>query len=477
MLVCRVMKLPTCLFAAWFIASTVTFLAQPAPQADRHVILVTIDGMRGDYLGEADRYHLGIPNLRRLMHDGSFSARTFSVFPTLTGTAHTSLVTGTGAMKHGILGNNRFDTASWVYRADNPDNYDAQPPYRDHSDIKAATLWSVARAKGLKTAAIGWPQTTGGPIDYRLDIVMAGTGPESHQRTVRAAATTAGGWLDRIERQLGPLQAVDLRMVDHVKALAAAEILKQFRPSLMAVHFALTDSVQHANGPLTPEAFAAMEETDQNIGVLIAGVSASGLSSSTTLIVTGDHGFLPMHTELAINLPLVEAGLITKGADGHPLWTAVVAPNRGLGSVYVKDKTPATQARARQALEKYAALYPRRFRFVERPELDQWSADRDAAFGVEPFPGYVLDARLAPPFAQPHSRAAGHGYRPDTPGMETGLIAWGTGIRAGWVLPVTNTIDVAPTIAMILGLELPDADGTPIVGVFAPKNGSKPESH
>ncbi len=172
------------------------------------------------------------------------------------------------------------------------------------------------------------------------------------------------------------------------------------------MHFALTYTVQHANGPLTPEAFAAMEETDQNIGVLIAGVSASGLSSSTTLIVTGDHGFLPMHTELAINLPLVEAGLITKGADGHPVWTAVVAPNRGLGSVYVKDKTPATQARARQALEKYAALYPRRFRFVERAELDQWAADRDAAFGVEPFPGYVLDARLAPPFAQPPRRQA-----------------------------------------------------------------------
>jgi hypothetical protein len=33
---------------------------------------------------------------------------------------------------------------------------------------------------------------------------------------------------------------------------------------------------------------------------------------------------------------------------------------------------------------------------------------------------------------------------------------------------VTNTIDIAPTIAMILGLELPDADGKPIVGVFTP---------
>jgi predicted AlkP superfamily pyrophosphatase or phosphodiesterase len=469
-----VIKIRTCAPALLLIVLAVTLAAQTVPPGGRHVILVTIDGMRGDYLGDADRYHLGIPNLRRLMREGSFSARTLSVFPTLTGTAHTALITGTGASKHGILGNNRFDATSWVYRADNPDNYDSQPTYRDYSDIKVGTLWSAARAKGLKSAAISWPQTTGGPIDYRLDIITGGTGAESHERITRAAASPAGGWLEKIEKQLGPLQALNLRMADQIKALAAVEILKQFKPSLLAVHFTLTDSVQHANGPFTPEAFAALEETDQNVGDVIAGVSASGLSAATTVFVTGDHGFLPMHTELAINLPLIEAGLITKGSDGHPAWTAVVAPNRGLGSVYVKDKSAATQMKARQALEKYAAIYPRRFRIVERAELDQFAADRDAVFGVEPFPGYVLDARLAAPFAQPHPRAAGHGYRPDTPGMETGLIAWGAGIRGGWRLPLTNTIDVAPTIAMILGLELPDADGKPIVGVFVPT--TKPES-
>jgi arylsulfatase A-like enzyme len=451
-------------------ASTVAFHAQAVNSAS-HVVLVTIDGMRGDYLGDADRYRLNIPNLRRLMREGSYSGRTISVFPTLTGTAHTALVTGTGAMKHGILGNNRFDPSTWVYRDDNPDNYDLQPPFRSYTDIKVATLWSAARAKGLKTAAIGWPQTAGGPIDYRLDVIMAPTGPDSHARIARSASP---GWLDRIEQTLGPLQAVDLRMVDHVKALVAVELLKQFRPALTAIHFSLTDSVQHANGPGTPAALAALEETDQNIGQLVQGIEAAGLRESTTLIVTGDHGFLPMHTELAINLPLVEAGLIAKGADGHPSWTAIVAPNRGLGSVYVKDKTPAIVAKARQAFERYAALYPLRFRIVERAELDAWSADRDAVFGIEPTPGYVLDARLAPPFAQPHSRAAGHGYRPDTPGMETGLVAWGAGVRAGWVLPVTNTIDVAPTIAMLLGLDLPDADGKPIVGVFKPVRAAKP---
>lgn len=451
---------------AVFLLATVAFHAQNQPAGAPHVVLITIDGMRGDYLGNRDQYQLKIQNLRRLMREGSFSPRTLSVFPTLTGTAHTALVTGTGAFKHGILGNNKFDASTWVYRDDNPDNYDLQPPFRDYAEIKVGTLWSAARAKGLQTAAISWPQTAGGPIDYRIDIAAAATGPESHQRITRSASTSPAGWLDRVERKLGPIQAIDGRMADHMKALVAVEILDQFKPSLTAIHFSLTDTIQHANGPLTPAAFAAIEETDQNIGDVLTGIAASGFASSTTVIVTGDHGFLPMHTELAINLPLIEAGLIAKGPDGHPSWTAIVAANRGLGSLYVKDKSAATLAKARQALEKYAAMYPRRFRIVERAELDEWSADRDAMLGIEPTAGYVLDARLAPPFAQPHARAAGHGYRPDTPGMETGLIAYGAGIRAGWVLPTTNTIDVAPTIATILGLQLPDADGKPIVGVF-----------
>jgi predicted AlkP superfamily pyrophosphatase or phosphodiesterase len=435
----------------------------PAPGAGRQVILATIDGMRGDYLGSADAYRLGLPTLRRLMREGSYSPRTLSVFPTLTGTAHTSLVTGTGALKHGILGNNKFDPSTWVYRPDNPDNYDFQPPFGSHNDINVGTLWSAARAKGLKTAAIGWPQTAGGPIDYRLDILMGPTAAQSHERTARSATP---GWLDQVEQTLGPIQATDLRGVDHVKAMVAVEILKRFRPAFMAVHFSITDSVQHASGPLTPAAFAAMEETDQNIGTLVAGVQAAGLAGSTTLFVTGDHGFLSMHTELAINLPLIEAGLITKGADGHPAWQAMIATNRGLGSLYVRDRSAATTAKARQALEKYAALYPGRFRILERAELDEWRVDRDAVLGVEPTVGYVLDGRLAPPFAQAHNRAAGHGYRPDRPGMETGLVAWGADVRAGRVLPVTNTIDVAPTIAHLLGLELPDAEGQPIVGVL-----------
>lgn len=440
------------------VVSTPPGSAQPASPI---VILVTIDGLRGDYIGAADPYHLKIPNLRRLMREGSRSERTFSVFPTLTGTAHTALVTGTWAKKHGILGNNRFDPSVWSWTED---SYDRQPPYADHADIKATTLWTAARARGLKTAAVAWPQVGGGPIDYRIGIAVASTAEESRARTLRSASP---GWVEKVQEKLGPLVALDLRMADHMKALVAAEILRAFAPAFLAVHFSLTDSVQHAMGPGTHEALAAVEDTDHNIGVLVGAIESAGLRDRAVLIVTGDHGFLPLHTQLAINLPLVEAGLIVRGGDGRPDWQAMIAPNRGLGSLYVKaGAAPDVAARARAALESYEARYPRRFRLLSRADLDHYGADRDAVLGIEPFPGYVLDARLGPPFATVHGRAAGHGYRPDTPGMETGLILWGSGIRAGVVLPETQTIDVAPTIARILGLGLPDADGQVIAGAL-----------
>ena len=429
--------------ATFLLAAALATTHAQAPRA-KHVILVTIDGMRGDYLAAGDPYRLKIPTLRRLMQDGCVSERTLSVFPTLTGTAHTTLVTGVPAARHGILGNNRFDASVWTW---DRDNYDFQPPFRDFADVRAETLWAAARARGLRTAAIGWPQTAGGPIDFRTEIPV-------------------GRPTDTI---LGSITAADIRMADHYKALVAAETLLTMQPAFMAVHFSQTDSVQHALGPGTPEALVALEDTDANLAIVVAAAARSGSAADISLIVTGDHGFLPLHTELAINLPLVDAGLIKRGAaSGAPDWQAIVAPNRGLGSLYVRDGVDRTAvvARARSAIEAYAQKYPGRFRIVERAELDRWGADAGAAIGIEPTAGYVLDARLSPPFAQAHSRAAGHGYSPTTPGMETGLVMFGAGVRSGVRLPETRTLDIAPTIAVLLGVDLPKAEGQPIAGAL-----------
>jgi hypothetical protein len=52
-----------------------------------------------------------------------------------------------------------------------------------------------------------------------------------------------------------------------------------------------------------------------------------------------------------------------------------------------------------------------------------------------------------------------HGHLPDQPRMGALFVAWGAGIRAGVKLERVRAIDIAPTAARILGIDLPTADG------------------
>ena len=49
---------------------------------------------------------------------------------------------------------------------------------------------------------------------------------------------------------------------------------------------------------------------------------------------------------------------------------------------------------------------------------------------------------------------------PDVPAMHTGLIMAGAGILKGIAMPLARQIDIAPTAARLLGIELPTGRGS-----------------
>src|SRR5688572_1036656 len=65
-----------------------------------YVVLVSLDGLRPDYL---DRY--AAPNLRRMAVRGVRAERMIPVFPSKTFPAHYTMATGLYADRHGIVGN------------------------------------------------------------------------------------------------------------------------------------------------------------------------------------------------------------------------------------------------------------------------------------------------------------------------------------------------------------------------------------
>src|ERR1051326_6237306 len=117
-----------------------------------HVILISIDGMRADYIVNPDTYKLRIPNLRALRGKGAYAVGAESVYPSLTYPAHTAIVTGMLPADHGITTNRVFDeqsgeqTPAWHWFA---------------KEIKTDTIWDAAKRAGLVTAAVGYPVTAG----------------------------------------------------------------------------------------------------------------------------------------------------------------------------------------------------------------------------------------------------------------------------------------------------------------------------
>ena len=58
------------LLALWLCTGLLLGGAQPSgPAANRSFLLISLDGLRPDYILKADEHGLKIPNLRRILHD------------------------------------------------------------------------------------------------------------------------------------------------------------------------------------------------------------------------------------------------------------------------------------------------------------------------------------------------------------------------------------------------------------------------
>jgi hypothetical protein len=115
------------------------------------LVMISIDGLRPDYVTAADDHGAKVPNLRRFMKEGAYAEGVAGVVPTVTYPSHTTLVTGVWPATHGILANTTFDPLQKNY----------QGWYWYAEDIRVETLWDAAAQAGRTTASIQWPVTVG----------------------------------------------------------------------------------------------------------------------------------------------------------------------------------------------------------------------------------------------------------------------------------------------------------------------------
>jgi predicted AlkP superfamily pyrophosphatase or phosphodiesterase len=424
--------------------------ARAQKQAPPLLVMISVDGMRPDYITEADARGAKVPNLRRFLKEGAYAEGVVGVVPTVTYPSHTTLVTGVWPAKHGILANATFD----------PLRQNQEGWYWYTEDIRVPTLWDVAGAAGRTTASIQWPVTVGAHITWNIPEYWRANTPDD-AKLLRALSTR--GLLEEAGAELGEFRdGTDTSAkADEILGRYAEWILEKKRPSLLTLHLSSLDHIEHQTGPFSPEDIAVLESIDATIGRIRA--TAEKLAPGRVyLAVVSDHGFV--RTDAQLNLFPLFSGekLITVNDKGKITdWKAMPWVTGGSAAIVLKDPGDnATLSQVRELLAKVASDPANGIdRILEAEELHKRGGYPTAAFFVGLKPGWRTGSTLDGPVVSKLKVGGTHGAMPDLPDLHASFFLIGPGVPAGKSLGTIDMRDVAPTLAHEIGLALPSADG------------------
>jgi predicted AlkP superfamily pyrophosphatase or phosphodiesterase len=421
-----------------------------AQQQPPLLVMISVDGLRPDYITAAQAHGVKAPNLRRFLTEGTYADSVQGVIPTVTYPSHTTLVTGVWPATHGILANTTFD----------PLQKNSQGWYWYTEDIRVPTLWDAAAQAGRTTASIQWPVTVGAHITWNIpEFWRASTADDA--KLLRAVATP--GLLQEATSAIGEYSGgIDTSAAsDTTRGRYAQWILEKKHPAMLTLHLTKLDHIEHETGPFSPEAVAVLEELDAIIGQIRE--TAERLAPGRVFIaVVSDHGFAK--TDAQLNLfPAFRAAQLFSVDDKGKIsdWKAMPWVTGGSAAIVLKDPSDAAiLGQVRELLNKLAADPANGIdRILDADELHKRGGYPLASFFVGLKPGWRTGSTLEGPVASKIKPGGTHGELPDLPDLRAAFFLSGPGVPAARDLGAIDMRDVAPTLAHVVGLSLPSADG------------------
>ncbi len=194
----------------------------------RRVVILSIDGLRPDATAMAP-----MQNLLKLMQNGAYSLTAQTTFPSVTLSAHASMLTGMCPSKHGVNWNDYI-----------PDNGYAQ----------GTDLFDVAHAAGLRT--------------YMFITKK------------------------KLEQLTEPSSLDKVLFVNDRDTVLMDRLIQEFPEDfgVLFIHFGMVDGMGESYGWLSRQQLSVAFRADEALGRFLKELEKRGLRSETLLIVTADHG-------------------------------------------------------------------------------------------------------------------------------------------------------------------------------------------
>lgn len=388
-----------------------------------------------------------------------------SIYPTITFPCHATMLTGVYPDKHGVVSNLQFYPGR------------VKAPWRWYRSFNKwpTDLFFAAKEKGLSTAAVFWPGTGKHPaIDYLINECWPTSTDINKQfgyEDFLETFTENGSSHEVrqiIERHLPKYDIMQHPAREEFVMDCTIDIIRTFRPDVLFLHPSNIDSARHKYGLYNDKVDEEVLKTASYIERIFTALLETVDLDEINFVLTSDHGHLNIDRIISLNLLFKEAGWIKTDEEGRWLsWEACAISGGTSACVYADPNlTPDRQEELEEFV--YSLQNPEQYGIslvLTAPEAQenfhfagdfQYVLETD---GHSSFSDSVSDP-LVHTFDVTDYRYghATHGHMPHK-GPSPVFYGVGPAFKQEVLLDTGKLIDIAPTLAQMLGVDLGETDG------------------
>lgn len=377
------------------------------------------------------------------------------VYPTLTYPCHATIMSGCWPERHGICHNEKIcpetDNREWYWK------YEA---------LAVKTIFDYAGEAGLKTAALQWPVTAKGPIDYLIPEMWT----YDHVKDMRKVLlpNSSPSVREIYDKNCHMMDWKENPRFDSFQVQCAVDIIHRHKPDILFMHQSSLDHARHVHGLHAPQIQEALRLHDGWITQIIRALKEEGQFEDTIFIILGDHGHLQVDYNICPNVLLEREGLIQTDEMGNvKKWDAYIQSCGISAQVYIKN--PKAEETVLKLMENLKDMGYVRHIFTKGEAKEKFHLEGGFSYVMEAVSNYAFaNTARGELFAGTDTSdykysAATHGHLPSR-GDKPCFIISGPGVPQG-TFEGGRLVDEAPTMMKLLGIpwKEEEMDGRPLL--------------
>ena len=264
----------------------------------KHVIVIDIVGLERKHISENIT-----PNISKISQTGETSDLE-TVFPAVTCTVQSSLLSGSYPEVHGIISNGLYDRQ----------HYTVSFWEQSSNLVQADRVWDTIKmhGSGSKTAVLFWQNT----MYSNADLVLTPRPLHMDDRMIMWCYSKPPGFYEKLIEKIGKFDLtwywgplVSKKSSEWIEK-ATEFVLENEKPSLLFTYIPHLDYSFQKNGTSYKDLKDDLKFVDDLVGRLIQKVSDIGILEDTQFIIFSEYGFTDVNSDISLNAIFRENGLL-----------------------------------------------------------------------------------------------------------------------------------------------------------------------